>query len=99
SVSTPISAMQGTPLHPPPNGNVPPSIPCSIPATSVAQVPPLPREGRKGFKFLVVVVFSLIASFVVGLFVESLDHTVRKREEIEEQLNVPYLTSLSTHYR
>jgi uncharacterized protein involved in exopolysaccharide biosynthesis len=64
-----------------------------------SQVPPFPRDARKGFKFLVAVVFSLIASFVVAIFIESLDHSIRRREEIEAQLSVPYLASLSTHYR
>jgi len=64
-----------------------------------SQVPPVAREARKGFKFLVAVVLSAIAAFVAGLFVDGLDHSVRKREEIEEQLNVPYLASLSTHLR
>jgi uncharacterized protein involved in exopolysaccharide biosynthesis len=62
-----------------------------------AQVPPFPRDARKGFKLLVAVVLSAIAAFVVGIFVEGLDHSIRKREEIEEQLNVPYLASLGTH--
>jgi capsular polysaccharide biosynthesis protein len=62
------------------------------------QVPSFPREARKGFKLMVALVLSLIASFVVAIFVEGLDHSVRRREEIEEQLNVPYLGSLSTHY-
>lgn len=64
-----------------------------------SQVPPFPREARKGFKFLVAVVLSAIAAFVAGLFVDGLDHSVRKREEIEEQLSVPYLASLSSHLR
>ncbi len=64
-----------------------------------SQVPPFPREARKGFKFLVAVVLSAIAAFVAGLFVDGLDHSVRKREEVEEQLNVPYLASLSSHLR
>jgi uncharacterized protein involved in exopolysaccharide biosynthesis len=64
-----------------------------------AQVPPVAREARKGFKFLVAVILSAIAALVAGLFVEGLDHSVRKREEIEEQLNVPYLASLSSHLR
>jgi len=64
-----------------------------------APVPPYAREARKGFKFMVAVVLSLIASFVAAIFVEGLDHTIRKREEIEEQLSVPYLASLSTSYR
>jgi uncharacterized protein involved in exopolysaccharide biosynthesis len=64
-----------------------------------AQVPPFAREARKGFKFLVAVVLSAIAAFVAGLFVEGLDHRIRKREEVEEQLRVPYLASLSSHLR
>lgn len=64
-----------------------------------AQVPPIPREARKGFKLMVAVALSGIAAFVVAIFVEGLDHTVRKREEIEEQLHVPYLASLSSHLR
>jgi len=64
-----------------------------------SQVPPFAREARKGFKLLVAVVLSAIAAFVAGLFVDGLDHSVRKREEIEEQLNVPYLASLSSHLR
>ena len=64
-----------------------------------SQVPPIPREARKGFKFLVALLLSAIAAFVAAIFVEGLDHSIRKREEIEEQLNVPYLASLSTHYR
>lgn len=64
-----------------------------------SQVPPFPREARKGFKFLVALLLSLITSFVVAIFVEGLDHSIRKREEIEEQLHVPYLSSLSTNYR
>lgn len=64
-----------------------------------AQVPPQPREARRGFKLLVALVLSLIAAFVVALFVEGLDHSIRKREEIEEQLHVPYLGSLSSHLR
>jgi uncharacterized protein involved in exopolysaccharide biosynthesis len=62
-----------------------------------AQVPAFPREARRGFKFLVAVVFSLIASFVVGAFVDSLDHSIRRRDEIEDQLGVPHLASLGTH--
>jgi uncharacterized protein involved in exopolysaccharide biosynthesis len=64
-----------------------------------ANVPPFPRDARKGFKFLVAVVLSIIASLVVAIFVEGLDHSIRRREEIEEQLNVPYLASLSSHLR
>jgi uncharacterized protein involved in exopolysaccharide biosynthesis len=64
-----------------------------------AQVPPIPREARKGFKFLVAVVLSAIAAFVAAIFVEGLDHSIRKRDEIEEHLNVPYLASLSSHLR
>lgn len=64
-----------------------------------SQVAPGPRDARKGFKFLVAVVLSGIAAFVAGLFVDGLDHSVRKREEIEEKLNVPYLASLSSHLR
>jgi len=64
-----------------------------------AQVPPGAREARKGFKLLVAVILSAIVAFVAGLFVQGLDHSIRKREEIEEQLNVPYLASLSSHLR
>jgi len=64
-----------------------------------AQVPAIARDARKGFKFLVAVVLSMIASFVVAIFIEGLDHSIRRREEIEEQLNVPYLASLSQHLR
>jgi len=64
-----------------------------------SQVPPIPREARKGFKLMVAVALSGIAAFVVAIFVEGLDHSVRKREEIEEQLHVPYLASLSSHLR
>jgi capsular polysaccharide biosynthesis protein len=64
-----------------------------------AKVPSFAREARKGFKFLVAVVLSAIAAFVAAIFVEGLDHSVRKREEIEEQLHVPYLASVSTHLR
>jgi uncharacterized protein involved in exopolysaccharide biosynthesis len=64
-----------------------------------ADVPPYPREERKDFKFAVAVLLSLIASFVAAVFVEGLDHSIRRREEIEEQLQVPYLASISSHYR
>jgi len=64
-----------------------------------SQVPPFPREARKGFKLLVAVTLSAIGALVAGLFVDGLDHSVRKREEIEEQLNVPYLASLGSHLR
>ena len=64
-----------------------------------SQVPSFPREARKGFKFLVAVILSGIAAFVAGLFVDGLNHSIRKREEIEEQLNVPYLASLGSHLR
>jgi uncharacterized protein involved in exopolysaccharide biosynthesis len=64
-----------------------------------AQVPAAPREARKGFKLMVAVILSAIAAFVAGLFVQGLDHSIRKREEIEEQLEVPYLASLSSHLR
>lgn len=63
-----------------------------------AQVPSFPREARKGFKFLVAVMLSAITAFVAAVFVEGLDHSVRRREEIEEKLAVPYLASLSTHH-
>ena len=66
---------------------------------AVAQVPTLPRQARKGFKFAVAVLLSLMAAVVVAIFVEGLDHSIRRREEIEEQLNVPYLASISTHSR
>ncbi len=62
-----------------------------------APLPALPVEARKGFKFLVAVVFSLILAFVVAGFVENVDHTVRKREQIEEHLTLPHLASISTH--
>ena len=64
-----------------------------------AQVPPGPREARKGFKLMVAIILSAIAAFVAGLFVQGLDHSIRKREQIEEQLEVPYLASLSSHLR
>jgi len=63
-----------------------------------AAIPVLPVEARKDFKFLVAVVFSLILAFVAAGFVESLDHTVRKREQVEEHLEIPHLASISTHY-
>jgi uncharacterized protein involved in exopolysaccharide biosynthesis len=63
-----------------------------------AQVPSFPREARKGFKFLVAIMLSLITAFVAAVFVEGLDHSVRRREEIEDKLEVPYLASLSTHH-
>ncbi len=62
-----------------------------------AQVPEYPREARKGFKFAVAVLLSLMAAIVIAILVEGLDHSIRRREEIEEQLNVPYLASISTH--
>ena len=62
-----------------------------------SQVPPFPREARKGFKFMVALILSAITAFVVAIFIEGLDHSVRRRDEIEEQLHVPYLASLSTH--
>lgn len=64
-----------------------------------SHVPSMAREARKGFKFLVAVVLSVIAAFVAAIFVEGLDHSIRKREEIEEQLRVPYLASVSSHLR
>jgi uncharacterized protein involved in exopolysaccharide biosynthesis len=64
-----------------------------------AQVPSFAREARKGFKFLVAVMLSMITAFVAAAFVEGLDHSIRRREEIEEKLDVPYLASLSTHHR
>lgn len=63
-----------------------------------AQVPSFPREARKGFKFMVAVMLSMIAAFVAAVFVEGLDHSIRRRDEIEEKLDVPYLASLSTHH-
>lgn len=63
-----------------------------------AAVPVLPVEARKDFKFLVAVVFSLVLAFVTAGFVESLDHTLRKREQVEEHLEIPHLASISTHY-
>jgi capsular polysaccharide biosynthesis protein len=62
-----------------------------------APLPELPVEARKGFKFLVAVVFSLILAFVVAGFVDNLDHSIRKREQVEEQLGVPHLASIGSH--
>jgi len=62
-----------------------------------APVPPFPREARKMFKMAVALVLSVVASIVVALFVEGLDHTVSRREEIEERLDIPYLASIGTH--
>ena len=49
------------------------------------------------FKMAVAIVLSLVASIVAAVFVESLDRTVSRREEIEEQLHIPYLASIGTH--
>lgn len=64
-----------------------------------AQLPTVPREERKGFKFAVALLLSLMTAIIVAIFVESLDHSIRRREEIEQQLHVPYLASISNHYR
>jgi uncharacterized protein involved in exopolysaccharide biosynthesis len=64
-----------------------------------ADVPPFPREARRMFKLSVAVILSIVASVVAALFVEGLDHTVSRREEIEEKLEVPYLASIGTHRR
>jgi len=62
-------------------------------------VPAFPREARKIFKMAVATILSLVASIVAALFVEGLDHTVSRREEIEERLQIPYLASIGTHRR
>jgi uncharacterized protein involved in exopolysaccharide biosynthesis len=62
-----------------------------------APVPAFPREARKAFKLAVALVLSLVASVVAALFVEGLDHTVSRREEVEERLRVPYLASIGIH--
>ena len=64
-----------------------------------ANVPPIAREARKGFKLMVALILSAITAFVVAIFIEGLDHSIRRRDEIEEQLRVPYLASIGTHYR
>jgi uncharacterized protein involved in exopolysaccharide biosynthesis len=64
-----------------------------------APLPTLPREERKGFKFAVALLLSLMTAIIAAIFVESLDHSIRRREEIEQQLHVPYLASISNHYR
>ncbi len=65
---------------------------------SYAPLPELPVEARKGFKFLVAVVFSTILAFVVAGFIDNIDHTMRKREQIEDHLDLPHLASISNHY-
>ena len=62
-----------------------------------APVPLVPREARKPFKMAVALVLSMVASIVAALFVDGLDHTVSRREEIEERLRVPYLASIGVH--
>ena len=62
-------------------------------------IPAFPREARKAFKMAVATILSLVASIVAALFIEGLDHTVSRREEIEERLQIPYLASIGTHRR
>ncbi len=69
-----------------------------VKVVSYAPLPALAVETRKGFKFLVAVVFSLILAFVVAGFIDNIDHTVRKREQIEDHLDLPHLASVSNHY-
>jgi uncharacterized protein involved in exopolysaccharide biosynthesis len=64
---------------------------------SYAPIPALPVEARKDFKFLVAALFSLIAAFLAAGFVENMDHTIRRRDEIEEYLGVSHLASIGTH--
>lgn len=64
-----------------------------------ADVPPFPREARRMFKLAVAVILSVVGSIVAALFVEGLDHTLTRREEIEEKLQIPYLASIGTHRR
>ena len=68
-----------------------------VKVVSYAPLPSLPVESRKGFKFLVTVVFSLILAFVTAGFVDNIDHTIRKREQIEDHLDLPHLASISSH--
>jgi len=69
-----------------------------VKVVSFSSVPTLPVEARKGFKFMVAVVFSLILAFVVAGFVDNVDHTIRRREQVEDHLALPHLASISTHY-
>lgn len=62
-----------------------------------AQLPSVPREERKGFKFAVALLLSMMTAIIVALFVEGLDHSIRRRDEIEERLKIPYLASISNH--
>jgi len=64
---------------------------------SYAPVPVLPVEARKDFKFLVAALFSLITAFLAAGFVENMDHSIRRRDEIEEHLGIPHLASIGTH--
>jgi uncharacterized protein involved in exopolysaccharide biosynthesis len=68
-----------------------------VKVVSYAPLPALAVEARKGFKFLVAVVFSLILAFVAAGFIDNIDHTIRKREQIEDHLDLPHLASVSNH--